>query len=110
VHGEVVVAQPKPPGFDVTVYPMIGEPPFELGAVHETTAEASPTEEITTLIGASGTVNGVTAADAVDAEPAPDAFVALTVKVYEVPFVRPVTVQLVVTVVQVNEPGDDVTV
>jgi len=27
-----------------------------------------------------------------------------------VPFVRPVTVQLVVDVVQVNEPGDEVTV
>jgi len=40
----------------------------------------------------------------------PFTFVAVTVNVYEVPFVRPVTVQLVVTVVQVNEPGDDVTV
>jgi hypothetical protein len=48
--------------------------------------------------------------DAAEAAPVPFTFVAVTVNVYEVPFVRPVTVQLVVTVVQVNEPGDDVTV
>jgi ribonuclease PH len=37
-------------------------------------------------------------------------FVAVTVNVYDVPFVRPVTVQLVVAVVQVNELDDEVTV
>jgi hypothetical protein len=40
----------------------------------------------------------------------PDTFVAVTVNVYDVPFVRPVTVQVVVAVVHVNEPGVDVTV
>ena len=41
----------------------------------------------------------------------PSALVALTVKVYAVPLVRPETVQLVApVVVQVNPPGDDVTV
>jgi hypothetical protein len=43
-------------------------------------------------VGAPGTVDGVAAADAVEAAPVPDAFVAVTVNVYEVPFVRPVTV------------------
>jgi hypothetical protein len=40
----------------------------------------------------------------------PDTFVADTVNVYDVPFVRPVTVQFVELVVHVNEPGVDVTV
>jgi hypothetical protein len=35
---------------------------------------------------------------------------AVTVKVYEVPFVSPVTVQVSEDVEQVSEPGDDVTV
>jgi len=47
----------------------------------------------------------VTAADS------PAALVAVTVNVYDTPFVRPVTVQLVaVVVVQTNPPGDALTV
>jgi hypothetical protein len=42
--------------------------------------------------------------------PDPALFVASTVNVYALPLVRPVTVQLMVDVVQVNEPGDEVTV
>jgi hypothetical protein len=61
-------------------------------------------------VGAPGTVAGTTAAEALEADPVPAAFVAVTVNVYEVPFVRPVTVQLVDAVVQVNEPGEEVTV
>ena len=45
-----------------------------------------------TEVGAPGTVDGVAAADATAAEPVPDAFVAVTVNVYAVPFVRPVIV------------------
>jgi hypothetical protein len=37
-------------------------------------------------------VDGVAAADAVDAAPVPDVFVAVTVNVYAVPFARPVIV------------------
>jgi len=40
----------------------------------------------------------------------PLTFVAVTVNVYEVPFVNPVTVHEVVAVVHVNEPGVEVTV
>jgi hypothetical protein len=40
----------------------------------------------------------------------PDAFVAVTVNVYEVPFVRPETVHDVESVVHENPPGDEVTV
>jgi hypothetical protein len=63
-----------------------------------------------TAVGAPGTVDGVTAAEAVEAAPVPDTFVAVTVNVYEVPFVRPATVHEVVAVVHANEPGVDVTV
>jgi len=82
---------------------------LSVGAVHETSTEASPNTTATS-IGAPGTVAGTTAPEVVDAEPVPALFVAFTVNVKEVPFVRPVTVQLVVEVVQVNEPGEDVTV
>jgi len=88
---------------------VIALPPFEDGADHETTTEESPNAP-DTPVGAPGTVAGTTAPEAVDAEPVPALFVAVTVNVYEVPLVRPLTVQLVVAVVHVNEPGDDVTV
>jgi hypothetical protein len=41
--------------------------------------------------GGAGTVLGTTAAEAGDAAPVPFAFVALTVHVYDFPFVSPVT-------------------
>ena len=63
-----------------------------------------------TAVGAPGTVEGTTAAEADEAEPVPLTFVAVTVNVYEVPFVNPVTVHEVVAVEHVNEPGEDVTV
>ena len=64
----------------------------------------------TTAVGASGTVEGTIEADAADGEPMPDAFVAVTVNEYEVPFVRPATVHEVVAAVHENPPGDEVTV
>ena len=45
-----------------------------------------------TLVGAPGTVAGVTEFDAVDVALVPTPFVALTVNVYAVPFASPVTV------------------
>ena len=48
-----------------------------------------------TPVGASGTVAGTTAPVAGDAVPAPTAFVAATVNVYEVPFANPPTVAFV---------------
>ena len=60
--------------------------------------------------GATGVVIGVTAADAVEAAPVPAAFVAVTVNVYAVPFVRPVTVHGEDAAVQVFDPGDEVAV
>jgi len=63
-----------------TVYPVIAEPPLELGAVHEIRADVSPTVA-TTPVGAPGMVAGVTAPDALEAVPAPRALVAVTVNV-----------------------------
>ena len=82
----------------------MGRPPFDAGAVQVTAALASP-GTATTIVGAPGMVAGVTAAEGVDAGLAPVALVAVTVKVYESPFVRPETVQLVAPdVEQVSPP------
>jgi hypothetical protein len=62
------------------------------------------------MVGAPATVAGVAGADAADGGLLPAGLVATTVKVYAVPFVRPETVQLVVDVLQVRLPGDEVTV
>jgi len=80
------------------------------GAAQDTTddALAPPVAEIP--VGVPGTVEGTIDADADEAEPVPLAFVAVTVNVYDVPFARPLTVQLVDAVEHVNEPGDEVTV
>jgi len=85
--------------------------PPSKGAVHETSIQ--PGVALATAFGAdgaSGTVAGVTGLDGADGALLPTAFVAMTVNVYEVPFVRPFTGQLVVAVEQVKPPGDEVTV
>ena len=76
-------------------------PPVDAGAVHDTTDWALAFEVAATAVGAPGTVAGVAAAEAAEAGPAPAALVAVTVNVYAVPLVRPVTVQLVVAEEQV---------
>jgi len=63
-----------------------------------------------TLVGALGIVSGVTALVAIDAEEFPTALVATTVKVYGVPFVKPVTMIGETVPVPVKLPGEDVTV
>jgi len=88
----------------------IEAPPLLTGAVQDTTDWVFAFEVPETEVGAPGTVEGTTAAEAVEVAPVPDTFVAVTVNVYEVPFVRPATVHEVVAVVHVNEPGVDVTV
>ena len=71
---------------------MIALPPFEPGAVQLTPAEAFPAVAAT-LVGAPGTVAlGVTAFEAADWGPVPVALVAATLKVYVVPFVKPLIV------------------
>ena len=62
------------------------------------------------IVGAPGTTLGVMDADALDAEDVPFALVAVTVNVYAVPAVRPVTVNGDEDPVAVNPPGLEVTV
>ena len=79
------------------------------GAVNDTVARESPRIALAP-VGTPGTVAGVTAVEAAEAVPVPIALVAVTVKVYEVPFVRPVTMQLVpVLVVQNMEESSTLT-
>ncbi len=81
------------------------------GAVHDTFDWVDSNEVAATPVGAPGTVDGVAEFDATEAALVPALFVAVTVNVYEVPFVRPSTVQVVAPVItQVFDPGVDVTV
>ena len=93
---------------------MTEAPPVDAGAVHDTTDEpvafADETEVAETPVGAPGGPTGTTAIDETDETPEPAEFVAVTANVYETPFVNPETVHEVVEVVQVNEPGVEVTV
>ena len=77
----------------------MAELPVDEGAVQDTTTCTFP-DVPDTPVGAPGTAAGVIAEEAVDADPVPTVFVALTVNVYEAPFVSPVTVHEVVDVEQ----------
>ena len=109
VQEVVEVEQVREPGEEVTVYEVIEAPPVENGADQETTTDPPPLTP-TTPVGVPGTDAGVTAADGSEPAPAPTAFEAVTVNVYDAPFVSPLTVQLVETVVQLRPPGDEITV
>jgi hypothetical protein len=75
-----------PPGLDVTVYPVMAEPPEEDGSVQVTvTWGAEPLgRPVTTvavpIVGALGTVAGVTLLDSAEAVLLPAALLALTEK------------------------------
>ena len=59
---------------------MVAEPPVEEGAIQLTVACVLPAIAVT-LVGAPGTVAGVTAFDALEDAPAPTVLVATTVNV-----------------------------
>jgi hypothetical protein len=67
---------------------------LDTGALQETVAEPFPGVPVTE-VGVPGTPRGVTDPDGAEAVPAPIPLLAVTVKVYAVPFVSPVTVVLV---------------
>ena len=104
-----VVVAVTPPGDEITVYSVMALPPSEAGAVHEITARTS-SGIADTSVGAPGTVGVVTEFDASEVALVPMEFVAVTVKVYAVPFVRPITMTEVPVVVAVTPLGSDVTV
>ncbi len=80
---------------------MIALPPSN-GATNDTVTCAFPATTAG-CTGASGTALGTATADADDVAPVPIAFVAVTVHVYDFPFVRPPTT--VGEAVSVAEPG-----
>ena len=81
VIGLAVLVATIPPGTEVTVYKVIALPPLEAGAVKGTLTEVALSLTAVPIVGAPGTVAGVTAAEAVDAGPIPTPFVAVTLKV-----------------------------
>jgi hypothetical protein len=95
---------------------VIGSPPFA-GVENVTVANVSPAETAE-IAGALGTVAGITTALGLDAAlvpvpPAPVPFEAVTVNVYDVPLVSPVTiwlVEVVAALVSVPPAGLEITV
>jgi hypothetical protein len=71
---------------------MMDDPPLKPG-VHDTVAAPLPGTAVG-AVGAEGTVDGVAETEiGIERGPLPSPFVAATPKVYDTPFVRPVTVQ-----------------
>jgi hypothetical protein len=87
------------------------DPPLFDGAVNVTEACAFPAVAVP-IVGAPGTVTvaGVTLFEAADAAPVPTELVAVTINVYAVPLVRPLTVIGLAVAVPVRLPGFDVAV
>ena len=70
-----------PPGLDVAVCAVIVAPPLDDGAVHVTVTDVELAIVAMPIVGAPGTVAGVTEFDAADATDVPAEFVAVTVNV-----------------------------
>ena len=102
------------PGVEVAVYSVITSPPLFKGAVHVRVACVA-CEDTVGSPGLLGSPSGVTAFEAaLAANAAPAALVVLTVNVYEVPLVKPFTMQdgfdtEEVGAIHVAPPGLDVT-
>src|SRR5665213_1870795 len=79
---EVVAAvvQVWPP-LEVTVYPVMADPPVDAGAVQDTTDWVLAFDVAVTPVGAPGVVAGMAAAEAAEAGPAPKLVEAVTVNV-----------------------------
>ena len=105
---EPVTVHVREPGVEVTRYD-VGVPPEP--AATATTADAS----LISAVGAGGVPGtagcGVTGSDAEEAADVPPPFVAVALNVYDVPLVKPVTVQLpeAPVTVHVKDPGVEVT-
>ena len=98
-----------PPTRTLTMKMVIAAPPLLAGGVNVTVACAFPATAVT-AVGAPGLVTGVTVFDAPEAGPVPTLLVAVTVKVYAVPLVRPGTTIGEAAPVAVMPPGLEVTV
>jgi len=76
----VAVVHVNEPGDDVTVYPVIEEPPELSGADHETTTDESPNTP-TTPVGRPGCVAGITAPAESEASDTATSLLVTTLKV-----------------------------
>ena len=74
-----------------TVYERIGEPP--VGASVQVIVADPPSADAVIESGMPGTLAGMTGSEGSELGEAPRRFTARTVKAYDVPFVRPMTVQ-----------------
>jgi len=93
----------------VTRYDVMDEPPFDAGGMKRNVTCPLP-GTAALIVGAPGTLAGVTLFEGADASPVPIEFVAVTVKVYAVPLVRPVTVIGDAAPLATIPPGDEVAV
>ena len=95
VRPRTVIGEDPPvavwPPLEVTVYEVIAEPPLLTGAVNVIVAWPFPTVAVP-IVGAPGTVAGVTEFETAEAVLVPAELIAATVNVYVVPFVSPRTV------------------
>ena len=101
---QVPTALPEP-SYAVAVYEVIVPPPLSLGAVQLTVALPFPAVAVTPVGAPGATVCGVIVAEGSDGLESPFAFVATALKVYEEPFVRPVTMHDVLGAVAVQVPA-----
>jgi hypothetical protein len=91
VIGDAPPVAVNPPTFELTVYVVIDSPPVFPGGVKVIVASPFPAVAVP-IVGASGTLTGVTELLATEAVLVPTAFVAFTENVYAVPLLNPVTV------------------
>ena len=99
-------------GEGVTAYSVMLAP-LSLGACQDTAMEPSAWSTAVTPVGADGTVAGMTAGEDADEGLVPATLVAVTEKVYEVPYVSPLMVAEVPVAVrplQLEQAGLGVTV
>lgn len=88
----------------VAVYPLMTAPPLEGDAVNAMVTCPLPAVAMP-MVGAPGTVAGVTLLDVPDAAPVPTALVAVTLNVYAVPLLSPLTVSGDIEPEPVRPPG-----
>jgi hypothetical protein len=109
-HVVALVVQLSPPGEATDVYDVMANPPSLEGAVQLTAADPLPVTAVTP-VGAPGTVAGIATFEIPGVADEPRLLLATTLKVYEVPLVRPVTVHSnALSVVHICPPGEAVTV
>jgi hypothetical protein len=100
-------------GTQMTLYPVMAEPPSEIGALQLIVAEATPATPVTprTAVGGPATGGvGIIGLDTEEGAEVPAEFMATTVNVRVVPLAKPVSVVVRTLSTFTAEPVDGVTV